>query len=96
MREFVVTLRNGKRFTVRADRVKRESDYLALVVAPPPTIGDLDPFEGVVALFDRHPPLTNPGRSSYALALATLGRAEAGEQARAAWRRGLLIVSSPY
>ena len=53
MREFVVTLRNGKRFTVRADRVKRESDNLAMVVAPPPTIGDLDPFEGVVALFDR-------------------------------------------
>ena len=24
-----------------------------LVVAPPPAIGDLDPFEGVVALFDR-------------------------------------------
>jgi hypothetical protein len=53
VREFVVTLRNGKRFTVRADRVKRESDYIALVVASPPAIGDLDPFEGVVALFDR-------------------------------------------
>ena len=53
MREFLVTLRNGKRFTVKADRVRGEPDYLALVVALPPAIGDLDPFEGVVALFDR-------------------------------------------
>ena len=38
---------------MKADRVKRESDYIALIVAPPNTIGELDPFEGVVALFDR-------------------------------------------
>jgi soluble lytic murein transglycosylase len=42
----------------------------------------------LVAFFDRFPPLTNPGRAQYALALASLGRGEAAEVARAAWRGG--------
>jgi soluble lytic murein transglycosylase len=42
----------------------------------------------VVAFFDRRAPLTNSGRAQYALALAALGRPEAAEMARAAWRGG--------
>ena len=42
----------------------------------------------VVAYFDKVPPLTNPARAQYALALKALGRAEADNMARAAWRGG--------
>jgi len=42
----------------------------------------------LVAFFDRFPPLTNPGRAQYALALAALRRPEAETVARAAWRGG--------
>jgi soluble lytic murein transglycosylase len=42
----------------------------------------------VVAFFDRFPPLTNPGRAQYALALAAMRRPEAETVARAAWRGG--------
>ncbi|WP_421838966.1 lytic transglycosylase domain-containing protein [Novosphingobium sp.] len=42
----------------------------------------------VVAFFDRVPPLTNPARAQYALALKALGRPEADTMARAAWRGG--------
>lgn len=42
----------------------------------------------VVAFFDRVPPLTNPARAQYALALKALGRPEADAVARAAWRGG--------
>lgn len=44
--------------------------------------------ERVVAYFDRFPPLTNPGRARYALALATLGRPQAFDTSREAWRGG--------
>ena len=44
--------------------------------------------EQLVAFFDRAPPLTNPARARYALALATLNRPAAAEAARAAWRGG--------
>jgi len=44
----------------------------------------------VVAYFDRFPPLTNPGRARYALALRALGRPQAGDMARAAWRGGVM------
>ena len=43
-----------------------------------------------VAFFDRFAPLTNPARARYALALAALGRREAAEVARAAWRGGTM------
>jgi soluble lytic murein transglycosylase len=44
-----------------------------------------------VAFFDRFPPLTNPARASYALALAAQGRGrEAADVARAAWRGGAM------
>ena len=42
----------------------------------------------IVAFFDRFPPLTNPGRAQYALALRAQGRPESAEVARAAWRGG--------
>ena len=52
MREFVVTLRTGKRYTVRADRVGLpDHDTLTLVVEPAPSIGA--PTENAVAVFDR-------------------------------------------
>ncbi|NOW46822.1 soluble lytic murein transglycosylase [Novosphingobium sp. SG751A] len=45
----------------------------------------------IVALFDRFPPLTNPARAQYALALAAEGRArDAADVARAAWRGGAM------
>ncbi len=42
----------------------------------------------LVAYFDRFPPLTNPARAQYALALSSQRRPEAWDQARAAWRGG--------
>jgi len=44
----------------------------------------------IVAFFDRVPPLTNPARAQYALALKALGRPEADATARAAWRGGAM------
>ena len=44
--------------------------------------------EQIIAFFDANPPLTNPARARYALALSALGRPEAREVARAAWRGG--------
>ena len=44
----------------------------------------------VAAYFDRVPPLTNPARAQYALALAALGRSDAPAQAVAAWRGGAM------
>jgi soluble lytic murein transglycosylase len=49
--------------------------------------------ERLVAFFDRFPPLTNPARARYAIALASANRPEAFEVARAAWRGGKM--SSP-
>lgn len=42
----------------------------------------------VAAYFDRFKPVTNPARATYALALYTLGRADADQIARQAWREG--------
>jgi soluble lytic murein transglycosylase len=44
----------------------------------------------IVAFFDRFAPLTNPGRAQYALALRAMGRPEAADVARAAWRGGVM------
>ncbi len=44
----------------------------------------------LVTFFERAPPLTNPGRAQYALALSALGRADALTAARAAWRGGAM------
>jgi soluble lytic murein transglycosylase len=45
---------------------------------------------GLAAFFDRYPPVTNVGRAAYALALYDLGRSEAAEAGRAAWRGGAM------
>ncbi len=42
----------------------------------------------LVAFFDRYPPLTNPGRAQYAIALTAMRPQAALETARAAWRGG--------
>ncbi|MGN6357167.1 MAG: transglycosylase SLT domain-containing protein [Novosphingobium sp.] len=44
----------------------------------------------VVAFFDRFPPVSNPARAQYALALTALRRREADEVARDAWRGGAM------
>lgn len=44
----------------------------------------------LVAYFSQKPPLTNLGRAQYALALTQLGRPEAREAARTAWRGGAM------
>ncbi len=44
----------------------------------------------LVAFFDRHPPITNPAKARYALALAAMNRPEAFETARQAWRGGTM------
>lgn len=44
----------------------------------------------LVNFFSQKPPLTNLGRAQYALALTQLGRPEAREAARAAWRGGTM------
>jgi soluble lytic murein transglycosylase len=46
------------------------------------------PQADLLRYFDASPPLTNPGRARYALALAGAGRAEAFAEARKAWRGG--------
>ena len=47
----------------------------------------------LIAFFDRFPPLTNPARARYALALAAYSRPEAADMARAAWRGGPMSPS---
>ncbi len=42
----------------------------------------------VVAFFDRYPPVTNAARAQYSLSLLSLGRSEAADVARNAWRGG--------
>ena len=44
----------------------------------------------LIAFFDKFPPLTNPARAQYAVALSAKGRPEAKEMARAAWRGGTM------
>ncbi|MDR2856337.1 MAG: lytic transglycosylase domain-containing protein [Novosphingobium sp.] len=48
----------------------------------------------VVAFFSRFPPLTNPARARYALALSALGRPEARSAGIAAWRGGAMSDGS--
>jgi len=48
----------------------------------------------IVGFFDRFPPLTNPGRAQYALALRAMARPEAADVARAAWRGGVMSDAS--
>ncbi|WP_240504571.1 lytic transglycosylase domain-containing protein [Tsuneonella mangrovi] len=69
----------------RADLIQKHAeDALDSSTASP---GEL------VAFFERFPPIGNPARARYALALAAVGRPEAAEAARLAWRGG--TMSSP-
>ncbi|MEM9086230.1 MAG: lytic transglycosylase domain-containing protein [Pseudomonadota bacterium] len=47
----------------------------------------------LLRFFDTHPPLTNPARARYAIALAGAGRVEAFNVAREAWRGGRMEES---
>ena len=51
MHEFVVTLRNGLRFTVKAHRVVVADGYLALVDDGAVAAGSSDPLAGAIGLF---------------------------------------------
>jgi soluble lytic murein transglycosylase len=64
------------------DRLRRAAEATLDRETPSPA--------ALVAYFDRFAPLTNPGRAHYALALRAMGRAEAGDMARAAWRGGVM------
>ncbi|EGD59205.1 lytic transglycosylase, catalytic [Novosphingobium nitrogenifigens DSM 19370] len=64
------------------DRLRRSAESALEHDVPPPAT--------LIAYFDRNPPLTNPGRAQYALALHALGRPEAAAMARAAWRGGVM------
>ena len=48
------------------------------------------PQAELLRYFDANPPLTNPARARYALALAAVQRPEALEEARRAWRGGAM------
>jgi soluble lytic murein transglycosylase len=48
----------------------------------------------IAAYFDRFPAQSNTARARYALALSTLGRSDAREAARAAWRGGAMSSAS--
>ncbi|WP_086617341.1 lytic transglycosylase domain-containing protein [Erythrobacter tepidarius] len=88
--------------TLQASREMRFVDYASFVLAYPdfPRTDilrlraekalerDAPSQTEVLAYFDSQPPLTNPARARYALALAAAQRPEAFEQARKAWRGG--------
>jgi hypothetical protein len=54
VREFVVTLRDGRRYTVRADRLALlDHETVGLIVDPSTAIGAGGPVDNAVAVFDR-------------------------------------------
>lgn len=64
----------------RAETLRLRAEAALENEAPPP--------QDVVRFFEAHPPLTNPARARYALALAAVQRPEALAEARRAWRGG--------
>ncbi|MFN4019424.1 MAG: transglycosylase SLT domain-containing protein [Erythrobacter sp.] len=90
--------------SLQASREMRFADYAGFVLAYPDfprsdilrlraekaLESDAPSQAEVVAFFDAQPPLTNPGRARYALALAAVQRPEALEEARKAWRGGTM------
>ncbi|MFM7402855.1 MAG: lytic transglycosylase domain-containing protein [Erythrobacter sp.] len=87
---------------LQASRTHMFADYAGFVLAYPSfpradilrvraeaaLDNEAPPQADLVRYFDAIPPLTNPARARYALALAAAGRPEALEQARKAWRGG--------
>lgn len=90
--------------TLQASREMRFVDYAGFVLAYPDfprsdilrqraekaLESEAPPQSEVLAYFDAHPPLTNPARARYALALAAAQRPEAFDEARRAWRGGAM------
>ena len=86
--------------TLQASREMRFVDYAGFVLAYPDfprsdilrlraekaLESDAPSQAEVLSYFDAQPPLTNPARARYALALAAAQRPEAFEEARLAWR----------
>ena len=89
---------------LQASRESRFADYAGFVLAYPnfprteilrlraeKALEDEAPDQSsVLRYFDAHPPLTNPARARYALALAGAQRPEALAEARKAWRGGAM------
>lgn len=87
---------------LQASRTHSFADYAGFVMAYPsfPRIeilrlraeaaleNEAPPQADLLRYFDAHPPLTNPARARYALALAAVQRPQALEEARKAWRGG--------
>lgn len=87
---------------LQASRTHSFADYAGFVLAYPsfPRIeilrlraeaaleNEAPPQADLLRYFDAHPPLTNPARARYALALAAVQRPEALTEARKAWRGG--------
>jgi len=88
--------------TLQASRTHSFADYAGFVLAWPTfpkteilrlraeaALENEAPSQAeVLRFFDANPPLTNPARARYALALAAMQRPEALEVARKAWRGG--------
>jgi hypothetical protein len=53
MLAFIVTLRSGHRYTIRASELRTQSDCYELLAAPEPHDADPQPARQVVAVFDR-------------------------------------------
>ncbi len=89
---------------LQASREMRFADYAGFVLAYPSfpradilrlraekaLESDAPPQSEILSYFDAQPPLTNPARARYALALAAVQRPEAFEEARLAWRGGMM------
>ena len=90
--------------TLQASREMRFVDYAGFVLAYPDfprsdilrlraekaLESDAPSQAEVLSYFDAQPPLTNPARARYALALAAAQRPNAFEEARLAWRGGTM------
>ncbi|WP_301751211.1 lytic transglycosylase domain-containing protein [uncultured Erythrobacter sp.] len=89
---------------LQASRTHTFADYAGFVLAYPTfpradilrlraeaTLeNEAPPQAELLRYFDANPPLTNPGRARYALALAAIQHPKAFEEARRAWRGGAM------
>jgi soluble lytic murein transglycosylase len=89
---------------LQASRTHTFADYAGFVLAYPtfPRVdilrlraeaaleNEAPPQADLLRYFEANPPLTNPGRSRYALALAAVQHPKALEEARRAWRGGAM------
>ncbi|MBB3775742.1 soluble lytic murein transglycosylase [Erythromicrobium ramosum] len=89
---------------LQASRTHTFADYAGFVLANPTfpradilrlraeaaLENEAPPQAELLRYFDANPPLTNPGRARYALALAAMQHPKAFEEARRAWRGGAM------